>query len=78
MWLEECVENRFYLKKKKTKNVEGHNTQEEKDKYFVGKYLLKRNKGFITRLLVLSIKYRKVQDLLSKRSRMKKNGKGFL
>lgn len=59
------------------KKVEGHNTQEEKD-VFCHKYLLRRSKGYVTRLLVHSIKHRKVQNLSGKKSRMKKNDKGGL
>ena len=65
-----CMENG----EKKLKDI----TLKRKKEVFCHKYPVRRSKGYVTRLLVHSIKHRKVQSLSDKKSRMKKNDKGGL
>ena len=58
--LKKCVDNGFYLKKKKLKDI----TLKRIKEVFCQKYLLRRSKGYITCLLVHSIKHKKVQNLI--------------
>ena len=70
-WLEECVEKIIYpIKKLKTTILK------RKSNCFTDKHLLKKSKVFIILPLVPSTKQRKVQSILSKRSKMRKEDKG--
>lgn len=68
------LKNVWRMGEKKLKDI----TLKRKKDVFCHKYLLRRSKGYVTRLLVHSIKHRKVQNLSGKKSRMKKNDKGGL
>lgn len=71
------MENRFYLKKKKQKTLKDITLKRKKTSILLAN-ICSREIRDLSLVCLYSIKYRKVQDLLSKRSRMKKNGKEFL
>lgn len=68
------LKNVSRMGEKKLKDI----TLKRKKEVFCHKYILRRSKGYVTHLLVHSIKHRKVQNLSGKKSRMKKNDKGGL